>query len=126
MLKNMYRIERGRDLHTHLNMGCLGFFRDSIVVVQEEQGCPMGHPAIAGAKSSGRASFGSDILCAPTESLYQLSQGGLRLTLSNGHCMQICTMALPAGANPGLAVIVIKLLAPFYLHFSKRKNPFMR
>lgn len=89
----------------------------------------MGHTATAGAgaKSSGRASFGSNTLNAPTQSFHQLSQRAetyhiwwsLDADMHNGSS---CRSVI----NPGLVVIVIKLLAPFYLQFSKRKNPFMR
>lgn len=56
MLKNRYRREQGRDLHTHLSMGLPWFL---------QRQC---YGGAEGAKSSGRAPFGCNTLSAPTES----------------------------------------------------------
>lgn len=96
MLKNRYKGEQGRDLHTHLSMGLPWFLQ------REHCGGAGGAPWATQQLQEQEQKAVVELPLAPIPSMPQHSHStsclrGLRLTIYDGHWMQICTMALPAG-----------------------------
>lgn len=124
MLKSRYKRQQGRDLQILLSMELLWFLQTALWWCRRSRAAPWASQQLQEQK----AVVGLPLALISLVPQHRHSSVSGRADLPYVMVTE-CTYAqwlfLQQG-NPGLAVTVVKLLAPFYLHFSKRKNPFMR